>query len=163
MHIYAGSLHDSFFSVPEKNRGILELLVSPFELESLGEKDTMLLLKDRLSGFSSVPDWDVTLTLHEVSVKSNESEPLPSERSVPATGNSILASKGSPSESSAVKQNGSHIPGSHAAVTEERKQQALARLKQEAKEDELVKTVLDVFKGSSIEKVVPVNRRTNQV
>lgn len=190
-----------FYSVPSLNKGFLSLLASQFEQDALKDSETMSLLKQRLQGFSTLENWEVSFITHNPQASKQQAEQnfkqqnrktsdsltqkavKPVSHAASIQGSANIQSSGS-AQNTANNQNGNsrtpqvasdevkkndssnrmskYIPGSYDAKTEERRLKQFEKLKEEAVNDDFVKTVLEIFGGSSVEKVVPLKKKSQE-
>jgi DNA polymerase III subunit gamma/tau len=151
-----------FYVHSTQKRGVLTLLATSFEIEAFKDQETLELLKKRLRNFSTVDDWEVGFLLHDnpISSKLTSEQPFSGTALVPERQNVTTTSgSASPISVSTNKKSGTrHVPGSVAANSEQKRKSMVHKIKEEAKEDEFVKIILDVFEGSTIDKVTPLKR-----
>jgi len=139
-----------------RNSGTLRLLAPPFLQESFKDQGTMSLLKERLSSFSKVGNWTVEILAHQ-SVSAEVSSSGLSDSTLSPAPKLVTSniSNGNGSDHIAKRVKKTHVPGSIAASSQDKMRKRVEKIEQEAKEDLVVKAVLDVFEGSHVDKVIP--------
>lgn len=139
-----------FYGFSNTGNVVLDLLVSSFELQVFSDQETMKLLKENISDFTKLSKVDVNISVHkaEASLESSiENYGKDNSSAVRLKKTSI--------------KNNSFIPGSKLANIEEKKIKRLDEIKNEVEGDDFIKKVMQVFKGSSIEKIVPLSIKSS--
>jgi hypothetical protein len=110
----------------------------------------MKLLKENISDFTKLSKVDVNISVHKAETSLESSI----KNEVKDNSSAVRLKKTS------IKNN-SFIPGSKLANIEEKKIKRLDEIKNEVEGDEFIKKVMQVFKGSSIEKIVPLSIKSS--
>lgn len=136
-------------------RGKIKIEAAPFDLQSLRDPETDRLLRDCLFSYSGLEHWDISLIEHEVASTNGVGSGQANSGQL-ASGSSESGKAGSRRNA---RRPQTLIPGSVAAQEVEQSKKMREKIQREAVAGDLVKAALEVFSGSKVERVEPLQQK----